>query len=303
MNNFGISRNMDYAGRSVLKDARNEHAISYETCRTNCTRWDKFSNWAKENGIKKMEQITPETVRSYVSSLQADGLKASTIQNAVGAINSVLSRASDGRWGSVRAVTDLGVEKRTYIRTESPARYDQFKALEARLEPREAALVGLCRELGLREREASLLNAKDALQQAEKNGEILIDRGTKGGQSRVLPVTLPRQMEALRAAAKIQTENRTQNLIPKGQSWIQFRGSTIRNIQREAAAVGVKGLHTLRAAYACDRYQKLTNCPPPCVAGRVVADRDADLEARKIISEELGHHRVDVLSSYIGGRK
>ena len=43
-----------------------------------------------------------------------------------------------------------------------------------------AAVLGLCRELGLRSREAVLLDCQKALQQSHENRKIDIELGTKG---------------------------------------------------------------------------------------------------------------------------
>jgi len=47
-----------------------------------------------------------------------------------------------------------------------------------------AAVVELARELGLRVREASLLNARAALRKAVHHGAVSITQGTKGGRGR-----------------------------------------------------------------------------------------------------------------------
>lgn len=292
---------MQYAGCAALRSERENKGIGFETYNTNSSRWNVFAAWAKSEGVRYMENITPQTLQDYAQHMQEKGLATSTIQNCISAVNSVLKIASGGRWQSVRAVTDLNVEKRSNVRTDAPARYSQFKELQSKLDPRQAALIGLCREFGLREKEASLLNAKQALSEALQTHTISVEFGTKGGQPRTVPVFYTQQIEALKTAADLQGPAR--NLIPEGMKWTEFRNANIRPIQREAAAMGVKGLHTFRAAYACERYEKLTGCPAPCVAGHMVADREVDLAARRQISEELGHHRVDVLSSYVGGRR
>ncbi len=66
------------------------------------------------------------------------------------------------------------------------------------------------------------------------------------------------------------------------------------------ASLGIRGFHDLRAAYACDRYQQLTGYAAPAVVGARLADRETDVSARKIISAELGHGRIDVVAAYVG---
>ncbi|MDH3339138.1 MAG: hypothetical protein OEM85_09670 [Gammaproteobacteria bacterium] len=66
---------------------------------------------------------------------------------------------------------------------------------------------------------------------------------------------------------------------------------------------GLKKIHDLRSAYACERYWHLTGSVAPAVAGRRLADQKTDRSARQTIAQELGHARVDVVAGYIGGAR
>ncbi|MFQ6024279.1 MAG: integrase, partial [Acidiferrobacterales bacterium] len=66
---------------------------------------------------------------------------------------------------------------------------------------------------------------------------------------------------------------------------------------------GLGTIRDLRAAFACERYQDMTGCPAPAVAGGRSADKDDDLCARQAIAHELGHGRVDVIAAYVGSSK
>ena len=78
-------------------------------------------------------------------------------------------------------------------------------------------------------------------------------------------------------------------------------------VRRHSAPVlqkyGIKNRHELRAAYACDRYRKITGQPAPVIAGGRRNSKEEDLKAREIIARELGHNRPDVLSAYIGSSR
>jgi len=64
-----------------------------------------------------------------------------------------------------------------------------------------------------------------------------------------------------------------------------------------------KGFHELRAAYACERYEQITQHRAPINGGQCyLVDRNLDRDARRQISYELGHGRIDVIGAYIGGR-
>jgi uncharacterized protein with PIN domain len=64
----------------------------------------------------------------------------------------------------------------------------------------------------------------------------------------------------------------------------------------------LKGFHELRAAFACERYEQITQHRAPINGGHCFAvDRRLDREARIQISYELGHGRIEVVAAYIGG--
>ena len=157
----------------------------------------------------------------------------------------------------------------------------------------------MAREFGLRSKEAALLNIHKALQEARERGLVTIVDGTKGGRPRTVPVFQEQQLSALANAATLQGAGRS--LIPVEQNWKQFRESSLRQGRALLQQVGITGYHDLRAAYACERYQRLTGHLAPVIAGGVV-DKHQDRLAREQISAELGHGRIDVVAEYIGGR-
>jgi len=65
----------------------------------------------------------------------------------------------------------------------------------------------------------------------------------------------------------------------------------------------LKGFHEQRAAYACERYEQITQHRSPINGGQCCQlDKNLDRQARRQISYELGHGRIDVVATYIGGR-
>jgi hypothetical protein len=88
-------------------------------------------------------------------------------------------------------------------------------------------------------------------------------------------------------------------MIPASESWKSWREGPLRAAREVVKDHTGEGLHGLRAAYACERYQVLTGSPAP-VAGGSGVDREADREAREIVAEELGHGRTDVTNEYLG---
>jgi integrase len=163
----------------------------------------------------------------------------------------------------------------------------------------------LARDFGLRFREASLLDARQALKEAQQQHRINITQGTKGGRGnekdRWVPVT-PETLQTLQQAASLQQQHR--NLIPPHMAYVQWRNHSYSQWRPMAKSLGIKGFHELRAAYACERYRQITGYPAPVITGgRPAAPGELDRQARMILAQELGHGRIDVIAAYIGGAR
>lgn len=308
--NFGLgSRVMADAGRMALDRAADRGEVSFSTAATQADRWAIFSAWLKAEGINRMEHITRETVTAYgqglAAQVRAGELAPATAQNYVSAVNSVMALATRGQWQSVSPTKECDIEQRSSIRAEAPgaidrARYgDALNQVRGQLGVRAAAVVELARELGLRSKEGSLLNARAALAQAERTGSVAISEGTKGGLERTVSITTPSQMHALQRAAQAQGKARA--VMPPNASWKEWREGTLRDA-REIVQSGTQGgLHDLRSAYACDRYETMTGHMAPCAGGQI-RDRGSDQAARQEIAQELGHGRAEIVAEYVGGR-
>jgi site-specific recombinase XerC len=151
---------------------------------------------------------------------------------------------------------------------------------------------------GLRMKEACLLRPWEA-----DGGDVfVIEKGSKGGRRRSVPIESKEQRELL---------NRVKAFVPAGQaligpqeviSWKTARRRYYRMLNRRLLITkkntGVVP-HGLRAEYACELYKQLTGEPPPVQGGKPVA-RKIDLRARLDIAIRLGHNRICVTSAYLG---
>ena len=308
--NFGLgSRDMGTAGQYALNNAAQSGGVSFSTAATNGDRWQSFADWAKEEGVKKMENVTAELVKEYGKELaekvNSGEMAAATAQNYVSAINSVMAIATQGDWKSVSPTKDCSISERSHVRQDAPGALDRtaysraLDAVRAEVGERAAAVVELARELGLRSKEASLLDARGALAEAREHGAVTVDAGTKGGREREVPITSPAQVEALQRAAAAQGGDRS--MVPEGQSWAAWREGELRDAREIVQEHTGGGLHDLRASYACQRYETLAGHAAPCT-GAAIQDRDRDAAARLAVAEELGHSRIDVVAEYVGGR-
>lgn len=316
--NFGMGcRDVEVAGRKALNQAAQRGVLSYSSAATNGDRWKQFVDWAREREAEAakddpdsqravyLERITPEMVIDYGRELAEDvangDIKVSRAQNLVSAINTVFKYAPRNDWKSVGPVSDCGLPERNYVRTEAPETLDRgvyesrLETVRSTLSERVAAVCELCRELGLRSKEASLINAQKTLKDASETGRVRISEGTKGGRDRDIEITSQRQIDAISRAAAAQ--GNWHSMIPRDQSWKQWRDGELRDA-REAMG----GLHELRAAYACERYQDLTGRGAPCLGVKPLRT-DSEREARQLISEELGHNRIGITRSYLGSMK
>ena len=96
----------------------------------------------------------------------------------------------------------------------------------------------------------------------------------------------------------------SRNLIAPHESYLIFLQKIIRPARDILHAHNLKGFHELRAAYACERYEQITQHRAPINRGQCCqVNRHLDHDARRQISYELGHGRTDVIAAYVGGRK
>jgi len=289
---------MASAGRNALQQT----GAGLQTIADTIQRFQQFKEFAKNEGIGRMERIDSDLVTRYGQQLadRADSCEISPAyaQNLLSSVNTVMRAVTSGEWRSISPTKDCHIPPRCNVRsTPTPSKFDTQKL---NLSERQAAVVNLAQDLGLRSKEASLLNAKSAYSQAVERGVITVSDGTKGGREREIPINNERQIATLRSAAAAQGEARA--VMPPQENWKSWRESGLRAARETAAeAAGARGLHDLRAAYAAERYQSITGHPAPCNRGQI-ADRAADRAARMQIAKELGHGRIDVVSSYVGGR-
>ena len=311
-NNFSLgARKMAIAGTYAAKAAARDGLISFSYSAGLSTAWKLFSQFSEEYGIKKMELITHDLLVGYGQELamrvEDQDLEAGTAQGYVSAVNTIMRLATQGRWNSVSATKDCSIPKRSFSRINAPVALDRIMYLRALdtvrtdINERGASIIELCREIGLRSKEASLLDARKTMAEASKSGFMSISAGTKGGRDRMLKISTVTQVGALERACVVQGDDRS--MIPAKQSWKQWREGDLREIREAVQMVlGGEGLHDLRSSYACERYEALTGFSAP-VCGGERPNRDADRTARLQITKELGHGRIDVTNAYLGGQK
>lgn len=308
--NYGYGKQLAWAGKNALADSYGEGHFS--TRASHAERWKLFVSFLKNEGIRDTRQVTIHTVETYATYLkqlvEQEEMKVTYAQNLLSTVNVVMEAMRKDKALVIRPAQWVG--KRSNVRTTVPVTLERcrtdkpFRQLCENGQERTLHVVQLTRTFGLRFKEASLLNTKQALRQAEQLGRINITQGTKGGRGKDVDRWVPvdqHQISLLKEAAEIQG-NQT-NLIPSDNTYIQWRDRAYYQWRTVNKDSGIKGFHDMRAAYACERYLELTGFPAPVVTGTRQADKTLDTQARVILSQELGHNRLDVIAAYIGSSK
>nr|WP_281868219.1 integrase domain-containing protein [Pseudomonas sp. BR1R-5] len=267
-------------------------------------------------GINDARQIDRKVLADYAAYLcdvvRRGDLAVSTAQNRLSSVNRTMAALRGDQYVRLPSPSKALGMQRSGVRQSVPQGQDreQVKQIVDALcrdhQLRAAAIVLLARATGMRLREAILADLPRLSREARDIGKINIQDGTKGGRA---GASAPRWIEvdhhvqdALGFARQVSPAS-SRNLIALDESYLNVLQEIVRPARDVLHAHNLKGFHELRAAYACERYEQITQCPAPINGGKCCqVDRNIDGEARRRISYELGHGRIDVVAAYIGGR-
>lgn len=316
--NFGFGRQLSYAGLQALKDLFGDG--HFATVKAHSDRWQAFVNWCRsEEGprLNDARQIDREILMRYAAYMrqQVDqgNVGIATAQNRLSSVNRTMAALRGDQYVKIPSPSKALGMQRSNVRGEAPQGQDRAqieliaRALSERGQQRVTAIVHLARETGMRLREAILADLPRLQREAWQLGKINIQDGTKGGRSGASAprwIAVTDQIRGALDRAWEASPSGSRNLLAPNESYKEFMQSVVRPARDFLHEHGLKGFHELRAAYACERYEQLIGFPAPVNGGRVhQEDRALDQRARKQISHELGHNRIDVVSAYIGGRR
>ncbi|MBC3496547.1 integrase domain-containing protein [Pseudomonas sp. SWRI100] len=315
--NFGYGRQLSYAGPQALKDMFG--GGHYGTVKAHCDRWQAFVKWCRSDqgpGFNDARQIDRKVLTDYAAYLRdlvgRGDLAISTAQNRLSSVNRTMAALRGDQCVKLPSPSKALGMQRTGVRHSVPQGQDRehvkqiVDALCSCDQRRAAAIVLLARATGMRLREAILADLPRLSREAEACGKINIQDGTKGGRG---GASAPRWIEvdnhirhALRFATLVSPTG-SRNMIAQRESYtdvVQRVAGASREILHE---YGLKGFHELRAAFACERYEQITQHRAPINGGHCYGvDRHLDREARIQVSYELGHGRIEIVAAYIGKR-
>ena len=286
-------RDLNYQLKQLGKNNRDG---SFATQAKRAWLLSQIANQLHELGFRGMSarSLKPKHVQALVGHWQAQELATGTIKNRLCAVRwwarkvnreSVVARSNDF----------YGVGARQLVSNQSKARDLPDEALARITDPYVRLSLELQRTFGLRREEA--IKFRPAY--ADRGDHLLLKASwTKGGKARAIPIRNATQREVIDRVRNL-VENGS--LIPADRSFIE----QLRLYVRQSMNAGLSKMHGLRHAYAQQRYLELTGRPCPVAGGPKIrtlndADKTIDARAREIISQELGHERVAVLSIYCG---
>ncbi|HDS1724660.1 integrase domain-containing protein [Pseudomonas putida] len=316
--NFGYGRQLSYAGPRALKDMFG--GGHYGTVKAHCDRWQAFVRWCRSEqgpGINDARQIDRKVLADYAAYLRdvvrRGDLAVSTAQNRLSSVNRTMAALRGDQYVKLPSPSKTLGMRRTGVRQSAPKGQDREQvkqivdALCNQHQLRAAAIVLLARATGMRLREAILADLPRLSREANNLGRINIQDGTKGGRA---GASAPRWIavddhvrSALEFAQQVSSAG-SRNLIAAHENYLDLLQQVIRPARDILHAHNLKGFHELRAAYACERYEQITLHPAPIIGGQCCQlNQHLDREARRQISYELGHGRIDVVAAYVGGRR
>lgn len=259
-----------------------------------------FTKQLRESGYK-VNRLGPSDlkgrhVNALVKKWQSEQKSIGTIKNRMAVLRWLFEKI--GKPEVVKDNAIYGIENRHYVSNKNKSislsdldlsNTDPFIAQSLRLQD----------AFGLRREESMKFQPEFALDgQAIETAKYirLKDSWTKGGRPRTVPITNDKQRHELRNAYILAAGG---SMIPKEKSY----KTHLTSFERVTSALGLGQTHGLRHGYAQKRYRALMGFECPAVGGfrSLSADEIAkDKEVRMLISEELGHSRINITSIYLG---
>ncbi|RGE41343.1 hypothetical protein DZC30_18720 [Comamonas testosteroni] len=263
---------------------------------------DELSN----TGVKlySVDDLTSRHLLNVMRKWESKGMASSSLATYFSVLKRFMS------WVGVRlsyeSVHDVLVDpkrgKRVMSATESrawSANGVDFKKVLQKVHDIDA-LVALQLEMiaafGLRVMESCAMRPVEC----DRGNHLAITYGAKGGRGRVVPIKSAYQREVLDKAKSFAAKHNgflRSNRYNQQQAKRRFY-YVLEQVKVSKSETGVTA-HGLRHEFANDLYTQKTGQESPVNHGKRVPALQ-DLEARKEITEALGHSRIAITSSYLG---
>ena len=281
--------------RDLLLLQRRTGDGSYATRRDRAYALAQMANTLHELGYRglRAKGLKGKHIEALVRHWSERGLWPATVRNRMAHVRWWADRI--GKANVVKPNADYGIGPRSHV-SNGARRRDLDSAKLARVgDPHVRMALRLQAAFGLRREEA----IKFSPSHADRGDRIAVKASTaKGGRAREVPVFSEAQRNLLDEVRRLVGGGA---LIPPSRNYAEHK----RVYEDQTRAAGLDRMHGLRHAYALDRYEALTGWRAPAAVGPSRREltgerRRIDTAARRRISAELGHGRLEVARAYLG---
>lgn len=309
------ARGMSSIERQIDKIFRHTRQGSYGTrarYRGTCINFGKFL--ADRYKMQNVKNLGDKHVVAYIKHRQEQGLAPKTIKNDLAAIRYLhdqLPRTRNNLSSNqkLQQKYSLKFEKTPNIkgnRAWTQQEYENAKNIAIQQgKPDYAHILTLARTMGLRITEAVAVSRAQA-ERALREGIYHVGKEAKNGKERDVPLSLEVRrvfQEKLKETARgnrlfidVKAGEKTHEVVYRAEKWLEdIRGRAETQEGRESRWWHDKSTppltyHGLRYSYVQERMEHLQN---------EGFSRDA---AAQIVSQEVGHERIEVISIYTAGK-
>lgn len=287
MKNINIYKNLEQQYIKIFKHIK---VGSFKTRERYGKAFKRFMVFlADEYHMQKLTNISPKHVFAYINYMQDKGLSASTIKTELAAIRFFHDSMPYTRY-KLPTNDELDLERRTFggvDRTWSNQEFNNMLAIAMQTKREDyVAIFTLGRYAGLRLEECFRIDTNDA-NTAIKTGQLFV-KG-KGGLTRFIPINESIKIELeklLKVTVRghklfVEDSDKTHLAMKRLQCFISYH--------RKAFTENQITFHGLRHTFAHEKYDEF------------IKMGKTDFQARKAVSELLGHHRDDVTRIYLAG--
>lgn len=287
MKNINIYKNLEKQYDKLFRHIRIGSFKTRERYRKAFKRFMIFL--ADEYHMQKLTNISPKHIFAYIDYMQARGLSASTIKTELAAIRFFHDSMPYTRY-ELPTNNELDLERRTFggvDRTWSNQEFNNMVAIAMQSDRDDyAAIFTLARYAGLRLEECFRIDTNDAIKAIE-TGQLFV-KG-KGGLARYVPINESIRIEfekLLKVTERghklfVDDTDKTHLAMKRLQCFLAYH--------RKSFTENKITFHGLRHTYAHEKYDEF------------ILKGMSDFQARKAVSELLGHHRDDVTRIYLAG--
>lgn len=292
------NRTRDRRSPLIGKDTRNR--------RSQILRW--FVHAVRASGFKPqyLDNIGPKHIHAAVDFWVKQGLAIRTLQTRIAVIRMLMCwLGRESCMPSNRELLSPQMRRRKGVATRDKSwsgnGLDVNKIVK-KLNGKDVWIrhcLLLQHGFGMRMKEAALFKPHAA----DFQTSLAINRGTKGGRQRDVPIETTLQRELLDRCKKFAKPGQSMITAAGFVTWKKARKRYYKVLRHKLGVslrkANVTG-HGLRFEYLCNQYFLFTGERPPIQGGGPI-DRQLDREARKYVAKLAGHNRASVSSAYLGG--